>query len=210
MIGLLLKDFYTLKQYTRSILIMLVFFALISVGMDNSTSFFQGMFVMLFMTMTISSFSYDNLAKWDRYALSLPVTKSTVVASKYLLAIIMSMFGSAIAFLATSIMLIFRPVEGFGIREHLLVTYGVIMVAIFFASILLPLIYKFGVEKSRLFLIAIFAVPFSLVVLLDKLGIALPPKETLITLFKLMPVLILLIFFVSYLLSVGIYKNKEI
>ena len=44
MIGLILKDFYTLRQYSKTMLFMLVFFALISLGLDNPATFFEGIY----------------------------------------------------------------------------------------------------------------------------------------------------------------------
>ena len=41
MIGLLLKDFYALRQYGKTMLFMLVFFAVICTGLDNPATFLK-------------------------------------------------------------------------------------------------------------------------------------------------------------------------
>jgi hypothetical protein len=46
-----------------------------------------------------------------------------------------------------------------------------------FSAILLPLIFKFGVEKSRIFMLAIFAAPTAAVIVLDKAGYHCPPTD---------------------------------
>ncbi|MEL7656992.1 MAG: ABC-2 transporter permease, partial [Bacillota bacterium] len=94
MIGLILKDFYTIRQYSKTMLFMLVFFALISAGLDNPAAFFEGFIIIMSTMMSIYSFSYDNLAKWDRYGLSLPVTRKEVVASKYILSLLLCLIGA--------------------------------------------------------------------------------------------------------------------
>ena len=210
MIGLLLKDFYTLRQYGKTMLFMLFFFAVISAGLDNPATFFEGFFIIMSMMITITSFSYDALAKWDRYALSLPITKKDIVAGKYLLSIILCLLATIISFLISTVILKFDPVEGFGMAEHLYATGAIICAALFFSGILLPLTFQFGVEKSRIFLVAIFAAPTAAVIALDKIGIQMPTETSLLAFAKLLPFLIIIFYLLSYLLSVRIYSSKEI
>lgn len=210
MIGLLLKDFYSLRQYGKTMLFMLVFFAFLSAGMDNPASFFGGFMIIMSMMMAIYSFSYDNLAKWDRFGLSLPVTRTEVVAGKYLLCLLLCLLGDILSFLLSSVILTFKPVEGFGLKEHLYSLIGISAVGIFLFSILLPLIFKFGVEKSRLFLIAIFAAPTAAVISFGQLGIELPSEEVFLDLLKLLPLIAVLAFLLSFLVSKRIYCSKEI
>jgi len=210
MIGLLIKDFYTLRQYGKTMLFMLVFFAVICTGLDNPATFFEGFFIIMSMMITITSFSYDALAKWDRYALSLPVTRKDIVAGKYLLSVILCLFATIISFLISAVILRFDPVEGFGMAEHLYATGAIICAALFFSGILLPLTFQFGVEKSRIFLLAIFAAPTAAVIALDKIGIPMPTEASLIALSKLLPFLMIVFYLLSYYLSVRIYSAKEI
>ena len=210
MIGLLLKDFYTLRQYGKTMLLMLVFFAIISAGLDNPATFFEGFFILMSMMITITSFSYDALAKWDRYALSLPVTRKEIVGSKYLLSIILCLTSTILSFAISAAVLTFKPVEGFGTTEQLYATLAIICAALFFSGILLPLTFKFGVEKSRIFLIGIFAAPTAAVLALNKMGIPMPPESSLIAFAKLLPILMIIFYLLSYLLSVRIYSAKEI
>lgn len=210
MIGLILKDFYTLRQYCKTMLFMLVFFALISLGLDNPATFFEGFIIIMSMMMSIYSFSYDNLAKWDRFGLSLPVTRKEVVASKYILSLLLCLIGLLLSFLISSVMLYIKPVDGFGLTDHLISIAGISAVVIIFFSLLLPLIFKFGVEKSRLLLIAILAVPTSALIALGQLGISLPSDEFFLSVLKTMPFLVIVLYILSYLLSVKIYTAKEI
>lgn len=210
MTGLLLKDFYSLRQYGKTMLFMLVFFAFLSSGMDNPASFFEGFMVIMSMMMAIYSFSYDNLARWDRFGLSLPVSRTEVVGGKYLLSLILCLAGGILAFLLSSVILVFRPVEGFGLKEHLFSLAGVSSIGIFLFSLLLPLIFKFGVEKSRLFLIAIFAAPTAAVISFGQLGLELPSPAFLLDLLKLLPLIAAACFVLSFLISCRIYGSKEI
>ena len=162
------------------------------------------------MMITITSFSYDALAKWDRYALSLPVRKKDIVASKYLLSIILCLLAAIISFLIATVILKVAPVEDFGMSEQLYATGLIICAAFFFSGILLPLTFQFGVEKSRIFLLAIFAAPTAAVIALDKAGIPMPTESSLILFAKFIPFVMIIFYILSYLLSVRIYTSKEI
>lgn len=210
MIGLLLKDLYTMRQYGKTMLLMLIFFGVISAGLDNPAIFFESFIILMSTTLAITSFSYDTAAKWDRYALSLPVTRKEVVASKYLLSILLCLVGTAFSFPISALALTIRPAEGFGLREHLYTTGALLCAAAFFISILLPLTFRFGVEKGRILIFALFAAPGAIVIALSKLGVPLPSESTLLGLAKLLPVAVVLLYLFSYFLSVRIYAKKEI
>lgn len=210
MIGLLLKDLYTMRQYGKTMLFMIVFFALLSSGLDNPATFFEGFIILMCMMMTISSFSYDSLAKWDRYALSLPVSRKEIVGSKYLLSIVLCLIGTGVSYLVSTAVLMFRPVEGFGMTEQLFSTMAIVSAALVITGILLPLTFQFGVEKSRMFMIAVLAVPSAAIIAMDKIGLPMPTEEALLNMIKLIPVAAILLFFLSYLLSVKIFAGKEL
>jgi ABC-2 type transport system permease protein len=210
MMGLILKDFYTLRQYVKTLLITLALFAVISIGLDNPASFYEGFIVLMSMMMSIYTFSYDNLAKWDRFGLSLPITRKEVVAGKYIVSLLLCFIGAVLSFTLSSIILFFKPVTDFGVTEHLLSLAGVIMLVMIFFSILLPLIFKFGVEKSRMLLIALFAAPTAIIISLQQLGISLPSSDTIFSVFKLLPLVAIVLYILSFLLSVRIYSSTEI
>ena len=209
MIGLLLKDIYTMRQYIKTLLFMLIFFAMISAGLHNPAAFFEGFIILMSMMLTISSFSYDDLAKWDRYALTLPITRKDVVAGKYLLSIVLCLAGTVISFLISLAILTVKPVEGFGLIEQFYATVGIVSVAFFFTGILLPLTFKFGVEKSRILMFIVFAAPSAAVIALDKVGIPLPSEASLLGLLKLLPLIMIPLYYLSYRLSVRIFSAKE-
>jgi ABC-type transport system involved in multi-copper enzyme maturation permease subunit len=210
MIGLLLKDLYMMRQYGKTMGVMLLMFAVISAGLDNPATFFEGFFILMSMMLTITSFSYDALAKWDRYALSLPVTRKEIVGEKYLLSLVLCMGSAVISFLIAFVVLKFSPVDGFGLKEQFIATIAIICAALFFAGILLPLTFKFGVEKGRLLMIAIFAVIPAAVIALNKAGVSTPSQSSIFAFLKLLPAVMIVLYILSYLLSVKIYSRKEI
>ena len=87
MIGFVYKDFLILR---RQILYYLFFFGLYAVL--AAIGAFPAMILSVMLTMTgmmlpMSSFSYDDLARWDRYAAATPAGRQGVVAGKYLFAL---------------------------------------------------------------------------------------------------------------------------
>lgn len=204
--GLIIKDILNLKNYGRSILLIVAFYGIFAYTI-NDAGFLGGMIVLLMTMMSISSFSYDDLAKWDKYALSLPISRKDMVMSKYLLSIIFIVLGAVLSFVIVFAMSNIK--NSVNLWELLLQTYSLSAVAIIFISVLMPLLYKFGVEKSRIMIMAVFAIPTLLLVLLSKLGIAKPSEEQLMFLLKMSPIIVIAVMMVSAFISYNIYKKKD-
>ena len=85
--GLLLKDIINLKQQGKIyIFIIAIWFAIAITSRDGN--FFGGVMTMFTVLVPISAAAYDDKAKWDRYALTMPISRWDLVLSKYLLALI--------------------------------------------------------------------------------------------------------------------------
>jgi ABC-type transport system involved in multi-copper enzyme maturation permease subunit len=206
--GLLLKDLLNLKNSVRSLLFIFIFYVIFSVATSNF-SFVAGMSVLLCTMLTFTTFSYDEYNKWDRYALSTPVSRRTLVAGKYVLSLILTLFGGAISFLALlCTYAVNQSIEKVG--ENALSILGVMAVSVLFSGIILPIIFKFGVEKGRLLLFVVLAIPSGLIFILYRLGVTLPSEAQLMTWLIGFLFLILLIFFFSFYVSCRIYAKKDL
>ncbi len=204
--GLIIKDILNIKNYVRSILLIIGFYGIFAFTI-NDAGFIGGMIVLLMTMISVSSFSYDDLAKWDKYALSLPISRKDMVISKYLLSIIFIVLGAVLSFVI--VFVISNIKNSVNLWELLLGTYSSSAVAIIFISVLMPLLYKFGVEKSRVMIIAVFAIPTFLVVLLNKLGVSKPSEDQLMLLLKMSPIIVIAVMMVSLFISYNIYKKKD-
>ena len=205
--GLLIKDLLVLRKYARTLLLIFLFYMFFSF-FTNDTSFFSGMTVMFFTISTITSFSYDDLAKWNRYARSLPLTKKEIVASKYLLALILAVTGTVLPMVFS---LLFISVFGgkTGAAEQLMISYALFAVAVVFMCVMLPFLFKYGVEKSRVILFGVFLIPFIIGFAMVKLNMPMPTEDQFMFLLKLSPVLLILLSSVSFITSCRIYQNKD-
>jgi ABC-type transport system involved in multi-copper enzyme maturation permease subunit len=211
MTGLLLKDFLYFKNQGKSLLIMIVFFSVFfSIFLKNGLSYLTAMIVVMSMSLVINTFAYDELAKWDCFAFSLPVTRNQAVLSRYLFALILSLGTTAFALLMTAV-----AGRGSVTLEEWGSVYAAFGVSVALSSVLIPLIYRFGVQKARIAMLVLVLAPFFLVLLIQKLNPGLfsggmPSDAQILFWLKLSPVLLVAVFGGSFLISCGIMEKKEV
>ncbi len=205
--GLIIKDLLNLKKYIITLIPVILLFTFMAYQ-SGDPNFLVGVVVMLFTMMSVTSISYDDLARWDGYALAMPISRKTIILSKYLLAIILSATGVIVS---TAIAYILRLYTGgFNTLDLMLQFYSVFAVSILFVSIILPLIYIFGVEKTRLLMMAVVAIPMSIIYLFNQMGIPMPSDSQFMTLLKISPLILIIFLFTSISISNRIYKRIDI
>lgn len=204
--GLMIKDFLTLKKSIATMLLMNAFFLIFAYA-GGDPSYAVSMTAIMFSMLTLTSMSYDQMTKWDRYALSTPVSRKEVVISKYLLAILLSTASVLLSFTASFFLIL--PKSDMSAQELMLVAYTVFAVSLVYISIVLPLIYKFGVERTRIISIGVLALPMVFILLLSKSGVQMPGEEQLLFALKCSPLPVLLIVGCSFFTSLKIYRNTE-
>ena len=209
--ALILKDFYTMARYGRTMLAIIGFYVLLAF-LGQPASFVSSMLVFLCAMLVISSFSYDEYGKWNKYCISLPVSRRQMVGSKYLFALIMLGVGAAVG-LDGGYLLSFT--QGISFAEEVLPScMGGAVAALFLLSVLLPLMYRFGVEKGRILLLAVCFLPVILILGFLKLAeayqIPMPDESTVLLWLKMLPFLVVAVFLGSYFLSAAIFAKKEL
>ena len=205
--GLILKDMINLRKYSRTVFLMIVFFTMFSFMSDDFT-LGSGIIVIMCSMMAITSFSFDKQSHWDTYAISLPIPRSRIVMSKYVLALLTALFGVLLSVVAGTVFnLIHGTTNG---SDLFILAYALFVVAVTYQSIILPLIYKFGVEKSRVFMFVVFGLPSLLVIGLNSVGISMPDEEAIMQLIRLSPIILIVFIIVSYAISNAVYKRKEL
>lgn len=212
MLGLLIKDFMAIKRQVRILIFLLVFYLIFGLTTNNA-SIVGTMVLVICMLLPITTIAYDEKSNWDKYALSLPVSRQTLVLSKYLFGIILSLLSIVLIIAFTALSASLSPEINFVEKIPEAVATG--STALVILAITLPIIFKFGVEKSRLIMMAVFFIPTMLVVLAAKFGaeknLSLPyPDLELLKLFLYAsPLLILVLLIASYAISLRIYQHKE-
>jgi hypothetical protein len=214
--GLILKDFINLKKNVKIFGVLTVLYAVMAFTSGDS-SFFSSIFTMLFAVLTLSIYSYDELAKWDPYALTMPVSKDNIVQSKYIMMLLLTLIGSLFS-IVISILIniaakndsIYAGITNCGVGAA---------VVILFYSITIPFITKLGVEKARLIFFAVYMIPFLLIVITDKaikaMGLAIPQNlidmvEWIIdNIYIILPFTLVIALVISYEISILIYRKRE-
>lgn len=224
MSGLLIKDFLVLKKQLRILGITLIFYAILGVSMEDMRIFISSMLIFVFFMLISTSFSYDDYAKWDIYALSMPVSKDQLVKSKYILSLLLIGTGMVLAILMCLLIPIIKKQAVLATDFISIAAVGT--AALILASIILPLIFRFGAERARIFIMVVAAVPFLTTMTIQSIE---PAKDFFSALFtqfssylntpqglvflKLLPAIALIlcacIYMISYVVSKAVYQKKE-
>ena len=197
--ALLIKDILNIKAQGKAILLVLAIWFIISV-FNGSGSFFAALSVVYAILLPLTSVTADDKCGFERYAMTMPVTRTVMALSKYVFALACALIMAVIGFAACVI------IDSSSVNEALATCASCFCVAVALVSLLLPLVYKFGPEKARLVMMVVFIAGFLILVFaFDKLGIE-PDMELLII---ALPALALVLLAVSAVISVGIYRKKE-
>lgn len=205
MIGLLMKDILNLRKQGKVLGLLFVFYLVMALSSDNPYMFLSIVSLLMVM-LTMTSMAYDERSHWERYALTMPVSRKTLVLSKYLLGFLLMLAAGLLNILFLLI------VSKETIAESVVYTLGVMGIALFFMSLILPILFRYGVEKGRLLMMAVLFTPTLLVVLGARMGLTIPevPQVKPIMVGMFLALLVLLVALSSILLSVKIFENKAL
>lgn len=214
--GLIIKEFTNLGKSFKLVGFMLLFYGAISI-MTDSPGGFSGLFTVIFALFLFNTYTLDEMANWDIYALTMPLTRENIVQGKYLLMLLLSFLGFIINTGSLLILNMVTKAESLFIGIEVPIA-GMVIVIIFY-SILLPIISKVGITKARIYFIGIYMVPFLLGILIkNKIKenkIILPEwfTEALWTVKDkiniIAPIAMLICLLISYCISIRIYRKKE-
>lgn len=209
--GLILNNLYSMENSIKSSS-MLTVVAVVLLLLTNISAALKLAAFLPFVLIPVHAFEilkYDAMSGWNKYEIILPITRKRIIESKYLTFLLLFIFSFVLVFcIAYIIHLFVLPTMHFVFFNYLLRGMGLI---ICIASLVFPLTYKLGTEKSDSIMIGsvgfslgiFFVIAFMLEVLIgDVEGV----DEMFSIIFFITSVLVL---FISYTISVNIYKNKE-
>ncbi len=202
--GIILKDLLVLKNSLRTVVAFILMFGIIGVVSDSGYMItFAGVYASI---LPMTSMAYDERSGFNRFANVLPINKNAIVYSKYIVGL---MLAFAAAVVSLIIMLIGKGSDG--IAE---VIASCIAVPMFYQSVLMPAMFKFGVEKSRLIVLGAFVLPTMILAMVFNGGSG---EAVLMALNSISPqmamlfgfIILMIIYALSIALSVKICKKKE-
>lgn len=213
MIGFIYKDFLVLRKQMLYYFLFFGLYAVLAAMGVFPSMILSVMLTLVGMMLPMSSFSYDDLARWDKYAAATPAGRSGLVAGKYLFAVVCILASAMVVLLLQTALTLTGLLES-ALAEQLAVLLANMGAVLAVDAVILPLLVKFGAEKSRSIYMILFIAIFGGATLLGQLGQRglLPPAPPAWVLHAL-PVILALVavggFIVSYFIAQGIMARKE-
>lgn len=205
--GLLIKDVYMTIKYCKSLLLIFIVFSAVQCFVDNMTFFVYTAVITGMIPVTL--LGYDERSKWSEYLGVLPYSKAQIVSSKYIIGLIIqiSMF---IIFLI-SLVINMTVFESISITDLISSAQVFLIMSLISSAFTLPFIFKFGMEKGRMayyVLVGILCAVSAITSLsISKNNIMYNAELHNILPFALIGVTV--IYILSWILSIKLYKSKE-
>ena len=209
MLGLLQKDFYTIRRQGKIMIFILVFYLIFGI-MNDSPSFFLGFLLIFSSMMPLTAMGYDERNQCDKLFLCMPISRRDLVSSRFLLGLILTIVSNLIGVVCS--LTVFKEDR----TENLLLLGIVWGICLFYFSVCFPIALKFGVEKSRYAMMGLIFLPTILIALLAKQGYLTPvfnfvEKNTTMSEVSILSILIgFIIYLISWFFSMKFYENKEL
>ena len=217
--GMILKDFYLLKEMKKVLMLFLLFsFVMLAVSKPGEgENFVLGYINIMAVSLGLNVFAYDDYNNGRMFLMTLPVTRREYVREKYVFSMMCSVAGWFFTVIATIISL---NVKGKMVLNEWIPIYAVFLfIGILTIALTQPFMIKYGPEKGRtamiLFLIIIFVGIVGGAKYLEITGKGLEKfiypviKMGVAPLIGIASAVVLVILCISYNLSVRLMEEKE-
>lgn len=218
--GLLIKDFSLLKKQKIFFLIILIQgVAFFGFGEQANISFAVSFITFIMCFFTVSTISYDEYNHGNAFLFSLPFSRKTYTAEKYVFGLLLGGVTWLAVCAVSSAVVYIRFPDTFSLQE-LFTTYPLYLaMALCMEAVLIPFQLKFGGEKGRLalilFFVGLFLAGMLLIRVLKSCGIDL---DAILTSFSMYGALTFalcilaftaILFLLSLALSIRIVEKKD-
>ena len=187
-------------------------FAGAAVLLEGQISYLCALTAVMAAMLPMTLMAYDEQSRFDRFAFALPVSRAEIVLGKYAVTLL-SVLWIAVAYVLGGLLS-----AAFGLLDlaqwNLGELAGMLTLPLIAPALYLPLAFRFGVEKGRIWVIIFMAVLGAAAVALTQLSsvsaeISVPG---LLEGFSpwLLPPAALLLFGLSAFVSVQLYKKREL
>lgn len=205
--GLLLKDFYMMKKYCKAYVVIASAFLIASV-VEKGNAFFMLYPIILSSMIPVTLISYDEKQKWNVYGQIFPYSRRQMVSVKYIIALIVV---AAFCILAAAVQLSQWIFHAYPLQDFLAVMSVMLVIGLVAPAIMMPIVFKYGVEKGR---VIYYAVIIILCAAYGAIAISGPDMVIGVLSAGWFPYALvaagILIFAVSWRLSIAFYEKREI
>lgn len=202
--GLLYKDLFAVVKYYKTYFFLILVFMAAS-WLDPENLFYSLYPCILVGSIIMSLISMDESSKWNMTCGFLPFTQTQLVCVKYLLGLVLASVFLLLAVGGQLVRMIVQDAlmwEELGMMAVMMVSCGFLM-----PGLMLPFIYKFGVEKGRLVYLIVLGGSAGLLAFFGTNGMM---TEFMVDLpVALIALAALALYGGSCLISIGICKRKN-
>lgn len=208
--GLIRNNLYAMEGNILLAFVLSAFLAVSSLLIKSAAAvpYIIAIQVFLFVVNIGTSLRADEISNWSKYEITLPVSRGELVLAKYLSIVILLLLG----LLMGGVTVLLSHISGHSMTLPILLRgFEVGLTLSFFSiAVMYPLVLKFGMEKNELILIlsTFGAIGMQLLTAAclsnwtGGMNMRHPLVEATAT------VIAVVVFFVSYFVSVNIHKNK--
>ena len=215
MTGLILKDILVMRKGLKTYLLLMLFYLVMGAVGALPITFALSFLEVILLVIPLSAFAYDEMARWDKCVLALPLSRRTVVKARYCFLLLLVLVSAALSGLLCGFFSLSGKAQPLEALTSSLACLGAGMLI---PAIMLPLNYKLGRERAQPFLYVIVIGGVLVIFALSRLGLPdwldLSFLRTLTDgqaagLLALCPLAGLAALLVSFLISCGIAERKE-
>lgn len=155
--GLLLKDLYNLSGQLKIYILYPILAGFLAYQQGSAEIIaISCSFISIFVI--LSACAYDEMANFEPYALTLPLTRKDLVLSKYQLGFLVTVASALCSILVSAIMIAIFPSRLNDViwQEILVVSIVISIVMNCLICIQLPFIFRYGTEKARIVMMVAF------------------------------------------------------
>ena len=207
--GLVLKDIFGIKSFLKGTLMSIIIISVcffFSVGTEGIIA----AVAIICATMIVTTYTLDERYGWQKFAMAMPVSAKQYVGAKYIVNLIFCTAGVAIGAVIALLLQAYK--HAVDIPALLAVCAAALGICLLFGAFIIPLLTYFGVEKARLIMMGVIAIPTVLAyVVLDKVDLSsmvFTDAQVKLILAGVIAAVILIVL-LSYLISVKIFRKKE-
>ncbi len=208
MTALILKDIATLKK--TLLLTITICIALAVYGVyENAIFMIPLICAMIPLILTAIAFGYDTKSKFEQFAFSMPIKKSSFVLSKLFFAFVFGLVGSVCLFV------LFVVKNEMSIDNIVFISLITLVASVLMSAIQLPFILKYGAEKGRLIMVITYFTIFALSTFLKEKSdllanmVELFSKYSMVIIFIGIVLVGLVIIGIAIKISISIMDKKE-
>lgn len=206
--GLVIKDFLIIRSAIKTSVIFVFFYMILGFFTKDFSSVSTILIILLAM-LAMTTLAYDERAKFNTYALTMPLSSLDIVLGKYIFGLILLIIGGLFSIIPY---FFWQTSATWG--EKMFIIGISVASGIFLQSFVLPMMFKLGAEKGRIYMLMSFFIPTVLLVSISKtsFGISMIKFTASLSPFTIMSAILFVItltFILSVIVSIKIVNKNR-